>query len=86
MFLEKREYLGRCFLFFSQEKEDRMNLYSYIGPVTEFGKCIDNHWSGSTYAPSIKKARSNLTYQYKKKHNKLPAAKINLPGKIILVA
>lgn len=63
-----------------------MNLYSYSGPVTEFGRCIDNHWSGSTYAPSAKKAKSNLAYQYKKKHNKLPAAKIDLPGEIVWVA
>lgn len=62
-----------------------MNLYSYVGPVTEFGRCIENRWSGSTYAPSAKKAKNNLKYQYKKNHNKIATARIDLPGEIFLV-
>lgn len=42
------------------------NCYSYDGPVMEFERCITNHWKASTYAVSEKKARSNLTFQYKK--------------------
>ena len=62
-----------------------MKQYSYDGPVMEFDRCVANRWKASTYAVSEKKARSNLTYQYKKRNNKLPNTKITLPGKIILI-
>lgn len=61
------------------------HLYSYEGPVMEFDTCVNNKWTGSTYAPSESKARSNLTYQYKRQKNKSPSTKIHLTGKIILV-
>ena len=61
-----------------------MNRYTYDGPVVEFGKCIMNRWTSSTYAVSEKKARSNLAYQFKKTHNRIASANISLPGKIIL--
>lgn len=51
----------------------------------EFDTCVNNKWTGSTYAPSESKARSNLTYQYKRQKNKSPSTKICLTGKIILV-
>ena len=57
-----------------------MMQYRYDGPVMEFGRCVASHWEASTYAPSESKARSNLAYQYKKKHNKIASAKITLPG------
>jgi hypothetical protein len=60
--------------------------YTYDGPVEEFGKCIANRWQATTYAPSMAKARSNLTYQFKKMYNKLPTTKITLPGKLTAVA
>ena len=44
-----------------------MNLYLYDGPVMEFDNCVANRWTASTRAVSEKKARSNLTYQFKKK-------------------
>ena len=59
-----------------------MNRYTYDGPVKEFDMIISNRWVGSTFAVSEKKARSNLAYQYKKKTNRSPAARIILPGKI----
>ncbi len=59
-----------------------MNLYLYDGPVMEFERCISNRWRGSTYAVSESKARSNLTYQFKKQFGKAPRAKITLPGEI----
>ena len=62
-----------------------MNKYSYDGPVMEFDRCIADRWKASTYAVSEKKARSNLTYQYKKRNNKLPNTMITLPGQIILI-
>lgn len=45
-----------------------MNMYSYDGPVMEFDNCVANRWIASTRAVSEKKARSNLTYQFKKKN------------------
>ena len=62
-----------------------MNLYSYDGPVMAFGTCIMNRWKASTYAVSESKARNNLAYQFKLKYNKTPNAKVNLPGKVVLV-
>jgi len=62
-----------------------MNQYSYDGPVMEFSSCVANSWKASTYAASENKARSNLAHQYKKRNNKIPNAKITLPGKLILV-
>lgn len=62
-----------------------MKQYSYDGPVMEFNTCIANCWKASTYAASENKARSNLAYQFKKKNNKMPNAKITLPGKLVPV-
>ena len=62
-----------------------MKQYMYEGPVMEFEKPIADNWKASTYAPSESKARSNLAYRFKKLYNKVPNAKITLPGKIILV-
>ena len=61
-----------------------MERYSYKGPVCEFGKVVDQNWEGSTMAVSEKKARSNLTYQWKKSHNRVANTVITLPGKIFM--
>lgn len=58
-------------------------LYSYNGPVMEFGRVVDNLWKGETYATSEQKAKSNLAYQYKNSHGKLPQSKITLPGNVV---
>lgn len=63
-----------------------MNKYIYDGPVLEFNTCITNRWYGYTYAPSEKKALSNLKYQFKKTNNRTANSKITLPGKIISIA
>lgn len=60
-----------------------MCRYFYDGPVMEFANCIADRWVASTVAATESKARSNLTYQFKKKYNKNPRSKITLPGKII---
>ena len=49
-----------------------MNQYAYDGPVMEFENCVAHRWKSTTYAVSEKKARSNLVYQFKKQHNRLP--------------
>lgn len=59
-----------------------MTQYRYSGPVMEFGRCVASRWEASTYAPSESKARSNLTYRYKKEHNRIASSKITLPGAI----
>ena len=59
-----------------------MKLYVYEGPVMEFDRCIMEKWRGTTYAVSKEKARSNLTYQFKKQHNKNPNTRISLYGEI----
>ena len=56
--------------------------YYYDGPVMEFNKVIANNWSSNTYAPSARKARSNLTYQFKKQFNRAPSARITLVGEV----
>ena len=61
-----------------------MNRYTYDGPVMEFNNCISSRWTGTTYATSEKKARSNLIFQFKKQFNRIVGSKISLPGQIIL--
>lgn len=62
-----------------------MNVYVYDGPVLQFNQLIMEHWTGETTAPSEAKAKSNLTYQFKKQYNRLPSAKITLPGKLKVI-
>ena len=59
-----------------------MQLYIYDGPVLEFERIVDDHWSASTIAESEKKARSNLAYQFKMKTGRTPNSKITVPGKL----
>ena len=56
--------------------------YTYDGPVMEFDRLLADHWKGETIAPSEKKARSNLAYQFKKNNSRITGTKITLPGKI----
>lgn len=62
-----------------------MDKYVYDGPVTEFGRVISNRWSSSTFATSEKKARSNLSFQFKKQFGKAPNVKVDLPAKITVI-
>ena len=59
--------------------------YTYDGPVMEFDRLLADHWKGETMAPSEKKARSNLIYQFKKQNSRIVGTKITLPGKIKMV-
>lgn len=59
-----------------------MYKWFYNGPVKEFDMVISEHWSGETMADTEKKARSNLTYQYKRQHNRVAQSRIALPGVI----
>lgn len=62
--------------------QEGYHKYVYDGPVLQFDQIVADHWKGETMAPSEKKARSNLTYQYKKQNNRVPGTKVTLPGKI----
>ena len=62
-----------------------MPRWAYNGPVMEFDTCIANHWRGETFAPSEAKAKSNLTYQFKKKNNRIASSKITLPGDLKII-
>lgn len=59
--------------------------YTYDGPVLEFDKLVADHWKGETMAPTARKAKSNLSYQFKKQNNRLPGVKIILPGTVKIV-
>ena len=61
-----------------------MALYSYSGPVLEFGRIVANNWKAQTCATSEAKARANLAYQFNRDNGKVPRNKITLPGKIVV--
>lgn len=63
----------------------KYNKYIYDGPVMEFDRYIERYWKGETMAPTESKAKSNLAYQYKKTHNKIPSTRITLPGNITMI-
>lgn len=62
-----------------------MPKYLYKGPVMEFNTLLTDRWEGETVAPSEKKARSNLTYQFKRGNNRIAGTRITLPGKIRMI-
>lgn len=62
-----------------------MPKYIYDGPVMEFNTCIADHWKGETIAPTEKKARSNLIFQFKKNNQRIPGSKISLPGNLKMI-
>ena len=56
-----------------------MEHYIYEGPVVNnFGQVITIKWTGETYANTDKKAKSNLSYQFKKEHGLMQTAKVKL--------
>lgn len=60
-----------------------MNLYLYNGPVMIFDNCVADKWNGQTYAKSKTKAKSNLSYQFKKQNNLSSSALVKLPGELV---
>lgn len=67
------------------QEYESYNRYVYDGPVLMFDNLIADRWKGETMAPTAKKARNNLSYQFKKQNNRLPGTPIVLPGKIKMV-
>lgn len=64
---------------------NRLKKYEYSGPVFKFDKLFSNNWKGSTYASSRERAKSNLSFQFKKEHNLTTNTKITLPYSVIEV-
>ena len=61
-----------------------MSKYKYEGPVTSFGRVLAWNWKGETIAESAAKAKSNLSFQFKKANNLVHGSRIELPGKLIV--
>lgn len=59
--------------------------YMYDGPVLVFNTLVADRWKGETMAPNARKARSNLSYQFKKQNNRMPGVKVTLPGEVKMV-
>ena len=59
--------------------------YAYDGPVLVFDTLVADRWKGETMAPNARKARSNLSYQFKKQNNRMPGVKVTLPGEVKMV-
>lgn len=59
--------------------------YMYDGPVLVFDTLVADRWKGETMAPNARKARSNLSYQFKKQNNRMPGVKVTLPGEVKMV-
>lgn len=59
-----------------------MYEYEFEGSVYRFDTCICQHWTAVTYAPSVKKALSNLKYRFKKENGYSRSAKIHLEGNL----
>lgn len=58
-----------------------MDIYTYEGPVMEYERCVQHFWKAETTASSEAKARSNLSYRWKKENGRVPRVKVTLPGK-----
>lgn len=67
------------------QEYEHYHKYAYDGPVLEFDKLVADHWKGETMAPTARKAKSNLSYQFKKQNNRLPGVKIILPRTVKIV-
>ena len=59
--------------------------YAYDGSVLVFDTLVADRWKGETMAPNARKARSNLSYQFKKQSNRMPGVKVTLPGEVKMV-
>lgn len=62
-----------------------IQLYFYDGPVLEFDRIVANHWIATTRAVSEKKARNNLSYQFKKQYGREARSKITVPGELKII-
>lgn len=57
--------------------------YRYYGPVLEHDICVARNWDATTFAPSAKKALSNLSFRFKKDNNRPYISKVTLDPKCL---
>lgn len=67
------------------ENYEPYHKYVYNSPIFEFDNLVADHWKGETMAPTARKAKSNLSYQYKKQNNRNAGVRVSLPGDIKMV-
>ena len=60
-----------------------MQKYQYDDPVMRFDNCVQHRWKATTIASTEAKAKSNLTYRYKKENGLMSNVKITLPAELI---
>lgn len=58
-------------------------LWIYKGPVSSFGRVINNEYRGGSQAVSSKRALANIAFGYKKKNKLEPNAKIELDSRYL---
>lgn len=58
------------------------HLYSYEGPVMEYGECVNRKWRSETVAESERKAYSNLCHKFRMQTNRPINRPLTLPGKL----
>lgn len=56
--------------------------YTFCGTVVRDGRTVEYNWNTFTFAPSAKKAMSNLVYRYKRDNDIPKACKVELFGKL----
>lgn len=59
-----------------------MPRYSYKGGVKVFDDLVAEHWEAETIAPSAARAKSNISYQFKKQMGLNSNVKVTLEGKV----
>ena len=59
--------------------------YKYKGPIMGVDRCIQENWEAETMAVSARKAKSNLTYRWKKQHGYEATYPISLPQSLTIV-
>ena len=62
-----------------------MKTYTYTGPVYLFDRIASELWHGETTAPSLRKAKSNLAYQYKKAYGLENHVPVKIAGQVMEV-
>lgn len=60
-------------------------VYEFKGAVLLFDRIVASNYTATTTAPSMRKARSNLVYRYKRDNGYTKTAKISLTGKFTII-
>lgn len=60
-------------------------VYEFKGAVLLFDRIVASNYTATTTAASMRKARSNLVYRYKRDNGYAKTAKISLTGKFTII-